>query len=315
MRIELLAGFLFLTGCTGNIILHAVYEAGPEPQIYFCPRENCSDIFRRLTLNVTTIDCALFDISSKTFLSILKEKKARVFVDNKNAPKLTGLGLNLKMDQTDALSHNKFCVLDHEIVWTGSFNPTIEGERNTRNNVIIIHSNYLAANYEDEFNELWDSSGIRPVRYPMVYLNNQLYENYFCPEDCRLGVKEVIKLLGKANESVYFMTYSFTDKEIADALILAKNRGIDVSGVFEKSQESKYSQYQRLKGAGCKVRFDNKVGLMHHKVFIIDRRIVITGSWNPTASGTEKNDENILIIHDAKVARQYLSEFYRLYGD
>ena len=49
--------------------------------------------------------------------------------------------------------------------------------------------------------------------------------------------------------------------------------------------------------------------LLHHKVFIIDEEIVITGSFNPSMNGDTRNDENILIIHDQDIAEKYLQEF------
>ncbi len=54
---------------------------------------------------------------------------------------------------------------------------------------------------------------------------------------------------------------------------------------------------------------------MHHKVFIIDEKIVITGSYNPTKNANENNDENLLIIHDKKIAEKYLEEFNYVYSD
>jgi phospholipase D len=48
---------------------------------------------------------------------------------------------------------------------------------------------------------------------------------------------------------------------------------------------------------------------MHHKVFIIDKEAVVTGSYNPTKSGNTRNDENMLIIHDKEIANQFLEEF------
>ncbi|HLD04135.1 MAG TPA: phospholipase D-like domain-containing protein [Candidatus Nanoarchaeia archaeon] len=52
---------------------------------------------------------------------------------------------------------------------------------------------------------------------------------------------------------------------------------------------------------------------MHHKVFIIDNEIVITGSYNPTAGGDAKNRENILIIHNTNIAAQFIIEFERVW--
>ena len=60
--------------------------------------------------------------------------------------------------------------------------------------------------------------------------------------------------------------------------------------------------------------YDNNSYSMHHKVFIIDDKIVITGSYNPTKSGTSKNDENVLVIYSSEVAEKYLEEFGVVYS-
>ena len=54
---------------------------------------------------------------------------------------------------------------------------------------------------------------------------------------------------------------------------------------------------------------------MHHKVFIIDEEIVITGSYNPTSSGTKRNDENLLIIHDKEIANEFTQEFEKVWAE
>jgi phosphatidylserine/phosphatidylglycerophosphate/cardiolipin synthase-like enzyme len=109
------------------------------------------------------------------------------------------------------------------------------------------------------------------------------------------------------------MTFSFTHKQIANAIAVKINESVDVKGVFEKSGNSQYSRYEFLEFQGADVRFDNSSGKMHHKVFIIDEKIVITGSMNPTASGDNRNDENILIIYSEEIASEYLDEFWRIY--
>jgi phosphatidylserine/phosphatidylglycerophosphate/cardiolipin synthase-like enzyme len=54
--------------------------------------------------------------------------------------------------------------------------------------------------------------------------------------------------------------------------------------------------------------------LMHHKVIIIDRKIVIAGSYNLTASAEKYNDENVVIIESPRVAELFMEEFQRVYG-
>ena len=59
-------------------------------------------------------------------------------------------------------------------------------------------------------------------------------------------------------------------------------------------------------------RMEKSRFVLHHKVFVIDGSIVVTGSYNPTLSGNTRNDENMLIIHDRGIAQQYIQEFLRL---
>jgi len=51
---------------------------------------------------------------------------------------------------------------------------------------------------------------------------------------------------------------------------------------------------------------------MHHKVIIIDNQIVITGSYNFSNNAEYENDENILIIHDPKIADLFYDEYLNL---
>jgi phosphatidylserine/phosphatidylglycerophosphate/cardiolipin synthase-like enzyme len=60
------------------------------------------------------------------------------------------------------------------------------------------------------------------------------------------------------------------------------------------------------------VRLDGNPANLHHKVLIIDRRIVVTGSYNFSQNAETRNDENLLVIHNADVAALYLGEFERM---
>ena len=57
---------------------------------------------------------------------------------------------------------------------------------------------------------------------------------------------------------------------------------------------------------------DGIAGLMHHKVFIIDESIVVFGSYNFSQNAEQRNDENLIIIHDPLIAGQFLLEFQRV---
>ena len=115
-------------------------------------------------------------------------------------------------------------------------------------------------------------------------------------------------------DSIHVMVYSFTLDEFGEALISAKEKGLDVKVVIE--EENAYvrgSEYEKLKKAGVDVRLDSNKALMHHKVMIVDGEIVVTGSYNWTKSAEEENDENLVVICGEGLARRYEEEFERIW--
>ena len=84
--------------------------------------------------------------------------------------------------------------------------------------------------------------------------------------------------------------------------------------VEKRNANGQGSQFGRLKDFGIDVKLDSNPYLMHHKVFVIDREIVITGSYNPTSAGAFRNDENIIIIHDREIAEKFIKEFEKVYA-
>ena len=134
---------------------------------------------------------------------------------------------------------------------------------------------------------------------------------YFSP---RGGCEEqVIYWINRANSSIHILIYSFTLDSISDALIEAHNRGIEVKVVFEKGQITEYSEYPKLKEATVSVRNDTNPRLMHHKVMIVDEVIVLTGSFNWSKSGEERNNENLIVIQSINIASVYEAEFQRIW--
>jgi len=300
-----------LTGNTVNSNDKNIFESNIELEVYFCPRDNCDKIINEFINNAkSSVNCAFFDLDLKDLITAIAKKShnadVKIVIDKNNYDEQIK-GPGIKIANSKQYMHNKFCVIDNNKVLTGSFNPTLNGAKFNNNNIVIIDSTYIADNYAEEFNELWNgiyASGSK-VKYKKISSSNIIIENYFCPEDnCK---NHLIDKLRDAKESIYFMTFSFTDEDIADA-ILFKN--VEVKGIFETLQAgSKYSQFKRLKDFGLDVKKDKNKKSMHHKVFIIDNETVITGSFNPTGSGNFRNDENILIIENKEIADKFLEEF------
>jgi phosphatidylserine/phosphatidylglycerophosphate/cardiolipin synthase-like enzyme len=109
------------------------------------------------------------------------------------------------------------------------------------------------------------------------------------------------------------MTFSFTLDEVGQALLDRAENGVSVEGVFEVTgSRTSFSELPRLLCAGLPILQDGNPYILHHKVFIIDDELVLTGSFNISSNATEDNDENMVIIRDADLAAQYIAEFGRV---
>ncbi|MBI4143515.1 hypothetical protein HY487_01375 [Candidatus Woesearchaeota archaeon] len=310
---------VFLQGC-GQITGKAVavpQETTKSPEAYFCPETDCSKAFaEKINSANFSVHCGFYDINLKNIINSLARKSktadVRLVIDSDNYDgQVKGEGV--RMDDKKQLMHNKFCVIDKGIVLTGSFNPTDNDNNYNNNNILIVYSAWLAQNYEEEFEELWNGefgSG-RKVKNPVVQINGIQIENYFCPEDdC---AAQIIHLIKNSKSSVKAAFFTFTSENIADELLKAQSRGINVKVLVESRQRNVInSQYKRLKDFGMGIELDNNKYTMHHKFIIIDDRIVATGSFNPTLSADTKNDENLLILHDEKIAGKFSGEFERI---
>ncbi len=125
---------------------------------------------------------------------------------------------------------------------------------------------------------------------------------------------QIVNTLRQAHRSIEFLAYTFTSEPIADALVAARNRGIRVRGVVEQRNACVAgSAVPKLKCADVDVREDGNCGLMHDKVFVVDGRTVITGSFNWTRQAQEANDENAVFVDNPWLAQRYADEFARIY--
>jgi phosphatidylserine/phosphatidylglycerophosphate/cardiolipin synthase-like enzyme len=114
----------------------------------------------------------------------------------------------------------------------------------------------------------------------------------------------VVEVIGKARRQVLVQAFSFTHRAIADALIAAHRRGVDVRVIADQEQTHsvRTSVVDRLVSGGVPVWLDGEHAAAHNKVMIVDAgtpmATVITGSFNFTHAGQYRNAENVLIVRD-----------------
>ncbi len=231
---------------------------------------------------------------------------------------LRNAGIEVRADTRSALMHNKFIIFDFQTVWTGSTNLTNNAIFKQENNVIVVHSPVIAAMYEKEFQEMWDGEfGPRSpsqLAEQLTVVNGSEVLVIFTPEDGALE-QAIIPLVNSAQSEIRFLAFSFTDFPLANAMIQRAQNGVNVAGVYEKvGSGTDAAEFDTLFCAGIPVRQDGNPSFMHHKVVIVDRRYVVTGSLNYSTSAEESNDENVIMLDNVEIAAQYLQEFDRVWS-
>ena len=128
-------------------------------------------------------------------------------------------------------------------------------------------------------------------------------------EDC---ADLLINEINHAKQSILVQAYSFTAMPIAEALVAAEKRRVDVRVILDKSQvKDQRSVYDYLIAANIPVWIDNHVAIAHNKVMVFDQREVATGSYNYTKSAGHSNAENMLILNDSDLAKKYTINWHK----
>jgi len=137
-------------------------------------------------------------------------------------------------------------------------------------------------------------------------------EAHFSPgPDCR---ERIASLIRDARRSIDVCVYTITDDRIAEALLAAHGRGVQLRVLSDISKSSDLgSDIGRLSTAGVPVAVDTADKFMHHKYAVFDGKIVVTGSYNWTRSAYEFNEENIVVSDNPRLVERFAAEFERLW--
>jgi len=309
-----------------------IFLEGSSYTAYFSPQDHLYPHLIYLIKKAKwSIYAAFYEIELKEVAQALVKAhkrgvKVKIFTDDLTSNDedsqffyLKSFGLAKKDADPESFMHHKFCLIDEELVWAGSFNPTPSGSLKENNNVVIIKSSSLVSHFIEEFNRLWGENS----SFPKNKIEAEKFGVYKPQEKISVGrasievyfsllnnpERAILEELKKAKKSIHFALFSFTSPEIAYILIHKYAENIEVKGIMEKDQDSFFSQYHPLKKLKMEVRWDKNFYLMHHKFFIIDEEVVITGSFNPTRHANYENREDLLIIHSPLLAKRYENEF------
>ena len=126
----------------------------------------------------------------------------------------------------------------------------------------------------------------------------------FSPEeDC---ISLAVDARDRAESQILVNAYALTTGSgIVEALIRAKERGVDVKLIADRTTPcDRGSGIDPLVRAGVPIWIDRGIRLAHAKAMVIDRKVVLTGSMNWTTSAA-RNSEDLNLISSEAVAAAY----------
>ena len=133
----------------------------------------------------------------------------------------------------------------------------------------------------------------------------------FSPEGSARAL--VLQVIAGAKKSIRMIGYSFQAPDIAQALVDAKKRGVEVRVVVDKKRNQNKASLKAMNFAvanGIQLRIDGHYHIQHDKTIIVDDQTVETGSFNYAPSAETENSENVVVLRDMPdIARQYVSHW------
>jgi len=132
----------------------------------------------------------------------------------------------------------------------------------------------------------------------------------------------VVDAIRAARKQILVQAFSFTSRALANALIAAKRRGVDVQVMADREQTfgGEASRIPDLAQAGIPVTLEVRYQSAHSKVMVMDAgtadAAVVTGSYNWTYAAQYKNAENVLILRgNPDIVNVYAANWRRHHAD
>ncbi len=136
---------------------------------YFCPEDWCTDkVLKTVNQASESVHFMIFSFTDDSLGDLLVKKhndgvEVKGLLDNfqnkgsqySEYKKLVDKGINVSLyGNSREFLHNKVIIVDSEIVITGSYNPTRNGDRVNDENILIIYDEKVAEEYEDKLRDL-----------------------------------------------------------------------------------------------------------------------------------------------------------------
>jgi phosphatidylserine/phosphatidylglycerophosphate/cardiolipin synthase-like enzyme len=212
------------------------------------------------------------------------------------------------------LLHAKFMIINDQTLLMGSNNWSSTGTSINEENTVIVYANQedkLVSAFSCYFEAVWEND----LEKAPTCTNS---EAAFTPSTRPIAMlKEGIR---GAEKSVDVLMHHFLFSDLVKVLAQAAERGVKVRVIINVADrdELRGSKWDRLFAAGGQVRYkQTNTGmyqLMHHKLAVVDKKILLNGSGNWSGSAFFNNFEFYTWMEEPEVVQPFVGLFERLWS-
>ncbi|PKM97691.1 MAG: hypothetical protein CVU79_07070 [Elusimicrobia bacterium HGW-Elusimicrobia-3] len=231
------------------------------------------------------------------------------------------------------VNHNKILICDGAAVSAGSYNWTFGATFSNHENTLVAQHPVYVDGYSRYFEWMWSKA-----RDPRQGPSPEVPEGHYgappqdpSPQQSLGGLpvpaylfspgsrveERLAELIDASRRSVDAVTFTFSSKILADALVRAHRRGLSVRFLIDKNMGRTASLAKYLFDNGVPQKWGggrNEKGALHNKFVILDGEILQTGSFNWTVNANKNSFENLIFVSDADAVKAYQAVYDGLYS-
>lgn len=130
------------------------------------------------------------------------------------------------------------------------------------------------------------------------------------------NLHEFLSYLGSAQSTLEICVFTITDDRISREIIRSKAKGVKVRVITDDEQsKAQGSDIDSFRKAGIEVKMDSSPFHMHHKFAVIDKQLLLNGSFNWTHGASTNNCENIMITNNSEFVKSFENHFEEMWAD
>lgn len=270
-----------------------------ENPLIFYSNQTRNDIkavfYRSIKEAKSHVYLSIYGLTDDTLIHALNKKALHTPVDVYYDPSAS-VNLRKKLPsvhslhpiKTKGLMHRKLLILDKELIFFGSANFTPSS--------LLFHSNFIIGLHDPQLAKFFQNS---IDSYYSFEIQQQQAEIFLLPTAGKEALARILQLINQAEKTIDVAIFTLTHPFICRALIDAKNRNVQVTVVFDgySAKGASKKALEQLKNQGIAVYTSQGAHLLHHKLCVVDQKILITGSANWTKAAFSKNADLLFILH------------------